>query len=52
MAKEIFDKVEAIIVEIQAAQPEGAEAIEQFRIKYLGTKKHHQTLDGGDTQYS
>ncbi len=46
MAKEIFDKVEEIIAEIQTAHPEGVEAIEQFRIKYLGTKNIIKPLMG------
>lgn len=38
MAQEIFDKVEALIQEIQAANPIGKEEIEAFRIQYLGSK--------------
>ena len=38
MAQEIFDKVEALIQEIQAANPTGKEEIEAFRIQYLGSK--------------
>jgi len=35
---DIFDKVEEIMAEIQSAQVEDSDALEQFRIKYLGTK--------------
>lgn len=35
---EIFDTVEKILVDIAAAQPATAEELEQFRIKYIGTK--------------
>ncbi len=38
MATEIFDKVNQMMQEIEQANPEGAAAIEQFRIQYLGTK--------------
>lgn len=38
MAQEAFDKVNQVLEEIQVAQPQGAEAIEQFRIRYLGAK--------------
>ena len=38
MANEIFAKVEQIIEEIEAATPDTKEAVEQFRIKYLGSK--------------
>lgn len=38
MAQEIFDKVEALIQEIQVANPTGKEEIEAFRIQYLGSK--------------
>lgn len=38
MAQEIFDKVEALIQEIQEANPTGKEEIEAFRIQYLGSK--------------
>ncbi len=35
---EIFETVEKILVDIAAAQPTNAEELEQFRIKYIGTK--------------
>ena len=35
---EIFDTVEKILTDIAAAQPANAEELEQFRIKYIGTK--------------
>jgi len=38
MANETFDRVHQLMDEIRAAQPEGGEAIEQFRIRYLGSK--------------
>ncbi len=38
MAAEIFDKVKQLIEEIETANPSGKEALEQFRIKFLGTK--------------
>jgi len=34
----MFDKVKDILAEIQSANPNTAEEIEQFRIKYLGSK--------------
>ncbi|HRN93355.1 MAG TPA: phenylalanine--tRNA ligase subunit alpha [Chitinophagales bacterium] len=33
-----FEKANEILKEIEAAHPENADALEQFRIKYLGTK--------------
>ncbi|MEM9836999.1 MAG: phenylalanine--tRNA ligase subunit alpha [Bacteroidota bacterium] len=38
MANETFDRVKAMLDEIRNAQAEGAEAVEQFRIRYLGSK--------------
>ena len=38
MAAEIFDKVNQLIEEIKTATPATAEEVEQFRIKYLGSK--------------
>ncbi len=38
MATAIFDKANAILAEIEAAKPADATALEQFRIKYIGTK--------------
>ena len=38
MANQVFDRVEALIAEITAATAEGPEAVEQFRIRYLGSK--------------
>ena len=38
MATAIFDKVNQMMQEIEQANPEGAVAVEQFRIRYLGTK--------------
>lgn len=33
-----FEKAKQILKEIEAAQPENAEALEQFRIKYIGSR--------------
>lgn len=33
-----FEKANEVLKEIETAQPENADALEQFRIKYLGTK--------------
>ena len=41
-----FEKANAILADIQAAQPETAEAVEQFRIRYLGTKNELKPLMG------
>lgn len=38
MAQDIFNKVNELIEEIKASKQENLEALEQFRIKYLGTK--------------
>jgi len=46
MANEIFAKVEQIITEIEAATPQSPEAVEQFRIKYLGSKNILKPLMG------
>jgi len=35
---EIFNTVENILTDIAAAQPANAEELEQFRIKYIGSK--------------
>ncbi|MEL6142272.1 MAG: phenylalanine--tRNA ligase subunit alpha [Bacteroidota bacterium] len=44
MATETFDRVKSIMEDIRTAQPVGAEAIEQFRIKYLGSKNEIKPL--------
>lgn len=36
--QEIFDKANAVLEEIKAAAPANADELEQFRIKYLGSK--------------
>lgn len=46
MANEIFEKAKAILVEIEAAKPSDAAALEQFRIKYIGTKGIVKSLMG------
>lgn len=38
MATETFDRVKSLMDQIRTAEAVGAEAIEQFRIRYLGTK--------------
>lgn len=38
MATEIFEKAKAVLEEIKAAKPENADALEQFRIEYIGAK--------------
>ena len=46
MAQEIFDKVNALLAEIDAATPTSPEEVEQFRIAYLGTKNKVKPLFG------
>lgn len=46
MAAEIFDQLQEMLQEIESAAPQGAEAIEQFRIKYLGSKNVLKPLMG------
>jgi phenylalanyl-tRNA synthetase alpha chain len=46
MANEIFEKAKAILTEIEAAKPSDVEALEQFRIKYIGTKGIVKSLMG------
>ena len=46
MANEVFDKVKAVIAEIEAAEPKVKEELEQFRIKYLGAKNSLKPLMG------
>lgn len=43
---EVFDKVNALIAEMEAAQPKDMEELEQFRIKYLGSKNILKPLMG------
>ncbi len=38
MANEAFDKVKEIIADIESRHPDTAEALEQFRIRFLGSK--------------
>jgi len=38
MSQELFDKVDKLIAEIAGEEVNGAEALESFRIKYLGSK--------------
>ena len=46
MSAETFDKVKQVKAEIEAAQPDSMEALEQFRIRYLGTKNIIKPLFG------
>lgn len=46
MAQGIFDKVNALLAEIQAAQPKTGDEVEQFRIRFLGTKNVLKPLFG------
>lgn len=46
MMNEIFARVHTLMEEIRQAQPTDAEAIEQFRIRYLGTKNVIKPLMG------
>lgn len=46
MSNETFVKVEQIITEIEAATPADKDAVEQFRIKYLGSKNIIKPLMG------
>ncbi len=46
MAQEIFDKVNNLLGEIQAATPDTPEQVEQFRIRFLGTKNVLKPLFG------
>lgn len=46
MANEIFEKAKAILEEIEAAKPSDAADLEQFRIKYIGTKGIVKSLMG------
>ena len=46
MASTAFDQLKAIIAEIEAAAPDTADAIEQFRIRYLGSKNIIKPLSG------
>ena len=43
---DVFGRVRELIAEIEATQPEGAEALEQFRIRYLGSKNVIKPLMG------
>lgn len=46
MAAEAFNKVNKVLAAIEAAQPKTAEEVEQFRIRYLGTKNIIKPLMG------
>ncbi|MEM8523988.1 MAG: phenylalanine--tRNA ligase subunit alpha [Bacteroidota bacterium] len=46
MAAEAFNKVNEVLAAIEAAQPKTAEEVEQFRIRYLGTKNIIKPLMG------
>lgn len=38
MSQSIFDKANAVLAEIQATTPDNTDELEQFRIRYIGTK--------------
>lgn len=46
MSAVIFDQVRAVIAEIEAAAPQTPEALEEFRIRYVGTKNIIKPLFG------
>lgn len=46
MAAEAFNKVNEVLAAIEAAQPKTAAEVEQFRIRYLGTKNIIKPLMG------
>jgi len=46
MATELFNKVEALIQEIETAAPASPEDVEQFRIRFLGSKNVLKPLMG------
>ncbi|MEM6395941.1 MAG: phenylalanine--tRNA ligase subunit alpha [Bacteroidota bacterium] len=43
---EVFNRVEELIKEVEVAQPNDADALEQFRIRYLGSKNVIKPLMG------
>jgi len=46
MSAEIFDKVKSVLGEIETASPQSPEEVEQFRIRYLGSKNIIKPLFG------
>ena len=46
MSVEIFDKVKKVLQEIESASPKSQEEVEQFRIKYVGSKNVIKPLFG------
>ena len=46
MASEIFEKVESLLTEVKSEQPKSTDELEQFRIKYLGSKNIIKPLFG------
>ncbi len=46
MSVEIFDKVKSVLGEIEVSNPQSAEEVEKFRIRYLGTKNIIKPLFG------
>lgn len=46
MSEDIFNKVQALIEEIERADPKSAEDVEQFRIRFLGSKNVLKPLMG------
>jgi len=46
MAQEVFDKVQLILKEVEGSQISNEEELEQFRIRYLGSKNIIKPLFG------
>lgn len=46
MSAEIFEKVKSVLEDIKTARPQNLEELEQFRIKYLGSKNTIKPLFG------
>jgi phenylalanyl-tRNA synthetase alpha chain len=46
MSAEIFEKVKSVLEDIKTARPQSLEELEQFRIKYLGSKNTIKPLFG------
>ena len=46
MASEIFEKVESVLAEVEALAPKNMDELEQFRIKFLGSKNRIKPLFG------
>jgi len=46
MAGNVFDKIDKILIDIKSVELSDAESVEQFRIKYLGSKNQIKPLFG------